>query len=275
MGQTQTSIENTVSQISETSANAMFRMQMKVGQNVKLKQEIAIKGDYNVVKGVKMRQATMLNADVFQETKTLAELQSSVENAIKQSAAASTAGLTIGGTATGIKTATNLHNLVKTSITADTMQKIAQDVNSAQGISITGSHNLVADINMEQLQDLYVKTAQQALAQTALVAETKNKMEQESSSKVEGMSFGWFWIILIICVIVGGFIFMKFTPPGRILSAMIFGSGEDGISSGDISSGDSTSSTIGRTYITGGGDGGFENEYIVSRRAGCPCDVSQ
>ena len=73
-----------------------------------------------------------------------------------------------------------LRNSVRNSVTSETMQNIAQTINAAQGISVSGKHNIVTNVTMEQLQDIYVSAAQSALNDTQLIQDIKNKTKQEA-----------------------------------------------------------------------------------------------
>ena len=67
--------KSTAEMVSELVAETMYKNQMAIGQSVAIQQTIDVSGEYNVVKDVVMRQAIQLNADAFQNTQNLTQMQ--------------------------------------------------------------------------------------------------------------------------------------------------------------------------------------------------------
>lgn len=172
--------KSTAEMVSELVAETMYKNQMQIGQAVAIQQTIDVSGEYNVVKDVVMRQAIQLNADAFQNTQNLTKMQTQVENAIQQFAKTSSQALLSMLEKQEAENNLYLRNSVRNSVTSETMQNIAQTINAAQGISVSGKHNIVTNVTMEQLQDIYVSAAQSALNDTQLIQDIKNKTKQEA-----------------------------------------------------------------------------------------------
>ena len=209
--------KSTAEMVSELVAETMYKNQMAIGQSVAIQQTIDVSGEYNVVKDVVMRQAIQLNADAFQNTQNLTQMQTQIENAVQQFAKTSSQALLSMLEKQEAENNLYLRNSVRNSVTSETMQNIAQTINAAQGISVSGKHNIVTNVTMEQLQDIKNKTKQEAVAESLNPIATIIDAILKPISNLTGGTNGQIFIVLII--IAAAIAFYIVDPLG------IFGSG--------------------------------------------------
>jgi hypothetical protein len=200
--------------------------------NTIINQRITIKGNYNVVKNVRLVQGMKLSTKCAADITNVSSTQQAVTNAIKQQSDAQNVALLGAVSSSSSKNTTAIHNEVMAAITQETIQNIINSFNATQEFYLDGNSNIVEDITMEQSMEVLQDNCLKALSSISSVQELKNNADSISKatqtnpvSEIIGSigsiltSLGSMWtIILIVGLIVGAYVIVN----GGGLSA-IFG----------------------------------------------------
>ncbi len=208
--------------------------------NTVINQQVVIKGNYNVVKKVRMVQGMKLAVSCALDDKNIAAAQQAVENAVKQQTEAQNVALLGALSSSDSDTDLKIRNEVKATITRETVQNIINNFNATQEFYLDGNSNIVEDISMEQSMEALFDGCLSALSQMSTVQDIQNKADQATKatqtnpiSEIIGAigsiftSLGSMWtIIVIVAIVVGGYIVINGgfigtligsadTPPGQ------------------------------------------------------------
>ncbi len=221
--------------------DALSRSIQNCQGNTLINQQVVIKGNYNVVKRVRMVQGMKLSTSCSADIQNVTSTQQAVENAIKQQSEAQNVALLGAIGSSDSKNETRIHNEVKAAITQETIQNIINNFNATQEFYLDGNSNIVEDITMEQSMAVLQENCLKALNKISAVQEIQNKAESISkatqtnpvSDVVDAVgsaaggivgaigdiftSLGGMWtIIIIVALIVGGYIFVQYGSLGAI-----------------------------------------------------------
>ncbi len=224
--------------------DALSRSIQNCSGNTIINQQVVIKGNYNVVKNVRMVQGMKLSTSFSADIQNVSATQQAVENAIKQQSEAQNVALLGAVSSSSSMNETKIRNEVRAAITQETIQNIINNFNATQEFYLDGNSNIVEDITMEQSMEVLQENCLKALNKIATVQEIKNKAESASKatqsnpvSDVVGAvgsaaggiidsigsiftSLGGMWtIIIIVALVVGGYIVVN----GGFLGAMFGG----------------------------------------------------
>ncbi len=224
--------------------DALSRSIQNCSGNTIINQQVVIKGNYNVVKNVRMVQGMKLSTSCSADIQNVSATQQAVENAIKQQSEAQNVALLGAVSSSSSMNETKIRNEVRAAITQETIQNIINNFNATQEFYLDGNSNIVEDITMEQSMEVLQENCLKALNKIATVQEIKNKAESASKatqsnpvSDVVGAvgsaaggiidsigsiftSLGGMWtIIIIVALVVGGYIVVN----GGFLGAMFGG----------------------------------------------------
>lgn len=209
-----------MSSYSKSVAEAMSKTMQKCKSDVNMGMNITIKGNYNVVKNVRMVQSFKLSSGCNLDDKNVADVQQAVSNQIKQqSEAANVAFLGALGSSSSTNT-TDIHNEVVAKITRETIQEIVNSFNMKMDFYLDGNSNIVEDISMEQSAQVLQDNCLAALSKLSSIQAIENVVESKSTAKQTNpiseiidsigsifTSMGILWVIVILaCVGVVGFL---------------------------------------------------------------------
>jgi hypothetical protein len=191
--------------------------------NTIINQQVTIRGNYNVVKKVRLVQGMKLSTSCAMNEQNVAATQQSVESAIKQQAEAQSIAL-IGALGNADSTnETTIRNEVRTAITRESIQNIVNNFNAAQEFLLDGNNNIVEDVTMEQSMEILHENIMGVLSQMSSVQDIKNKAEQVATSKqtnpvseiidsvgsiVENIGMMWM-IVIVVAIAVGGYVLVN------------------------------------------------------------------
>lgn len=202
---------------------ALSKSIQNCASNTIINQKVAIRGNYNVVRHVRLVQGMKLAASCALDEKNITEAQQAVENAIKQqSDAQSVALLGVVGKSKSQNEAV-IHNEVKSTINRETIQNIINNFNATQEFYLDGNSNIVDDLTMEQSMQILFDNCLSALSQMSSVQDIMNNASQiASSTQTNPVSeiinsigsiltkLGGMWtIIIIVAMVVGGYIVLQ------------------------------------------------------------------
>lgn len=195
--------------------------------NTVINQKIAITGNYNVVKNVRLVQGMKLSSSCALDDKNVASAQQAVADAIKQQAESQNVAVlgALGGSASS-ETNTTIDNEVRATITRETIQNIINNFNATQDFYLNGNSNIVEDISMEQSMQVLYDNCLSALSQISSFQQVTNDVDQSSKSTMTNpisdivnsvgnifTKFGGMWtIIIIVGMIVGAIIIIQVGP---------------------------------------------------------------
>ncbi len=214
MGQGSSS-SNSTSITNKTSVEAMVENIMACRTNTVVAQKFVLSGSYNTINNFKMVQYLKLSADCSQDTKSVADLQQSVANAVQQSAAAQSVSLigVLGASSSEVNT--NILSEIRSKITQRTVLDIINSTNAEQVVVISGNNNIVTNFEMSQTAEILAKNCQNVINQLSSVQAVDNAAKSSStatqtnfisdilSSIFKGLtSLSLVWMIVIIVGII-------------------------------------------------------------------------
>lgn len=199
---------------------------MQCKTNTAVSQKFVLSGSFNTINNFKMVQYLKLSADCTQDTKSIADLQQSVANAIKQSADAQSVSLigVLGASSSEVNT--NILNEIKSKITQKTVLDIITNTNAEQVAVISGNNNIVTNFDMSQTAEVLAKNCQNVVNQLSSVQAVDNSAESASKSTqtnfisdiltsiFKGLTgIGLIWMVIIVVgIIVLGIVVVKGGP---------------------------------------------------------------
>jgi hypothetical protein len=201
--------------------------------NTVINQQVVIKGNYNVVKKVRLVQGMKLSSACALDDKNVAAAQQAVENAVKQQTEAQNVALLGALSSSDSDTDLKISNEVKAAITRETIQNIINNFNATQEFYLDGNSNIVEDISMEQSMEALYDGCLAAVSQMASVQAIQNNADQVSkSSQTNPISeiigsigsiitnMGSMWtIIIIVAMVVGGYVLINGGFLGTLLGS--------------------------------------------------------
>ncbi len=202
---------------------AMSKTIQNCSGNTVINQQVIIKGNYNVVKNVRLVQGMKLSTSCALDDKNIAAAQQAVENAIKQQSEAQNVALLGALSSSSSRDDTKIRNEVRATINRETVQNIVNNFNATQEFYLDGNSNIVEDISMEQSMQVLFDNCLSALSQMSTVQDVMNNAELISKatqtnpvSEIIGAigniitSLGGMWtIVIIVAIVVGGYIIIQ------------------------------------------------------------------
>ena len=202
---------------------AMSKTIQNCSGNTVISQQVVIKGNYNVVKNVRLVQGMKLSTSCSLDDKNIAAAQQAVENAIKQQSEAQNVALLGALSSSSSRDDTKIRNEVRATITRETIQNIVNNFNATQEFYLDGNNSIVEDISMEQSMQVLFDNCLSALSQMSTVQDVMNNAELISKatqtnpiSEIIGAigniitSLGGMWtIVIIVAMVVGGYIIIQ------------------------------------------------------------------
>lgn len=202
---------------------AMSKTIQNCSGNTTINQQVIIKGNYNVVRNVRIVQGMKLSTSCSLDDKNIAAAQQAVENAIKQQSEAQNVALLGALSSSSSRDDTKIRNEVRATITRETVQNIVNNFNATQEFYLDGNNNIVEDISMEQSMQVLFDNCLAALSQLSTVQDVMNNAELISKatqtnpvSEIIGAigniitSLGGMWtIVIIVAIVVGGYIIIQ------------------------------------------------------------------
>ena len=158
---------------------------MNCNNQSSVSQRLDIRGNYNVVKGVDMKQAFSLSSQCFQDSQVMNKMVNDMANSVKQAADSQNIAL-LGALSKSQSEVDNyIYNAVKNEIKSSAIQNIVNATNAEQGIGITGNHNIVENVTMNQVVDMISKNSQSVINDTDVASRAKTAVDQSASAKQE------------------------------------------------------------------------------------------
>ena len=211
---------------------AMTKNIMNCKSSGMVTQRFILSGSYNVIEKYRMVQNFKLSKECVNNAQNLNDLQASIANAIK--AAAEAQGDAVFGALSSSKAeaTTMIENEVKQVITNENITNMIDDVNALQESIISGNNNIVKEFSMEQTTELVMMASQEVLNQLKSVQAIQNQAESGTKSTqtnfisdivksitdmVTDLGLGYVFLLIVV-VIVGGVVAVKFIPSLDFLS---------------------------------------------------------
>ena len=185
-------------------------------------QNITVSGNYNTVSGVRQVQIFKLSNDCSQDIKNDLDFRTSVEEALKQDAEAMSPGLigAIGGTNAFVTA--QMKKELETFFSDTNISNIISEVDSRQIINVSGSNNVVTNINQEQTAEILQQSLQKSLMELKSIQDLKTKMDQRAkaltknpiSEVIDSVFSGLqgllkYWALIILGVLFIGVFFFR------------------------------------------------------------------
>ena len=203
--------------------NAMSKTIQNCSGNTVINQQVIIRGNYNVVKNIRLVQGMKLSTSCALDDKNIAAAQQAVENAIKQQSEAQNVALLGALSNSSSRDATTIHNEVQSTINRETVQNIINNLNATQEFYLNGNSNIVEDISMEQSMQVLFDNCLAALSQISAVQDITNNADLISKATQTNpiseiinaigsiiTSLGSMWtIIAVVALVVGGYIVIQ------------------------------------------------------------------
>lgn len=225
--------ETNITASTKSIVEAMTKNIMNCQSSGFVTQRFVLSGSYNVIKDFKMVQNFKLSKDCVNNAQNLNDIQASVATAIKQAAEAQ--GDAVFGAFSSSKAEANtlIENEVRQVITNETITNLIDEVNALQEAIISGNNNIFENFSMEQTTELVMQASQEVLNQLKSVQVIKNNAEQETKSTqtnfltdivkavtdmITDIGLGYVFLLVVV-VIVGGVVAVKFMPSLDFLSA--------------------------------------------------------
>ena len=213
------STTQTTNIISRQIAESFVKNIMNCTSSNLVTQSFKIKGNGNIVTGVKMVQNFKLSSDCTQSAQNIAKIQQDLANSIDQ--VAKTQGVAIFGALGNTSTdqSTYIENEVRSKVTQETIQNIINQTNAQQEFGIEGNENIVKEFTMEQTMELLMSNAQDVINKLDSVQSIENQTKQKGEtiqtnpiSDIINSVFGGLsslldsWIMLILGLVLIGLI---------------------------------------------------------------------
>lgn len=214
--------------ITEVASNAAINVVSKCSTGSSNSQGINITGSSDInISGVDMNQVIKIDISCLQDAKTLTDMQSAIQNSLENSSITKSQALLGAMQRDSSNSSTVIKNIVSQSITSNLISEMANQLNNAQVINISGSSGVKLNgLKFNQVADLVGKNVQNALSQNKIISDAINESKTSSSTEQTNFisdiinsimgNFMMMFIIVIILVLVGGYLALQ-TGPGRIL----------------------------------------------------------
>ena len=158
---------------------------MNCNNQSSVSQRLDIRGNYNVVKGVDMKQAFSLSSQCFQDSQVMNKMVNDMANSVKQAADSQNIALLGALSKSQAEVDNYIYNSVKNEIKSSAIQNIVNATNAEQGIGINGNHNIVENVTMNQVVDMISKNSQSVINDTDVATRAKTAVDQSASAKQE------------------------------------------------------------------------------------------
>lgn len=217
--------QNVVEQFAQSILNCSSKAQIS--------QSVTIRGNYNVVKGVRLVQGLKLAFTCKQDETTETKMQQDIASSIKNNSAAQSDAVFGALGKSNSKTETEIFNEVRQTVTNQTVKDIISSFNATQDFFLDGNSNIVQDVTMEQsMQVLYdncfaalskVDSFQQMVqtSETSSTASQTNFVSQivdSVGSILTGLGSMWMMIVLV-ALAVGAYVVVQGGGLGAILGS--------------------------------------------------------
>ena len=224
--------------VNDFVSKSMAESIMNCTNRSSINQSLTLRGNFNVVKGVNMKQGFSLSSTCYQDATSMTKLSSDLSNAVKQSAEAQNIALLGALSNSEANVDSYLRSSIRNEVSSSTVQNIVNETNANQGIDIAGNHNIVADITMNQVVDMIADATQRSMSSADVTNMMKNLLEGSTAARqdnpldviadmiasVAGSIMGPFYLIAAIIGLV--IIILLYLMVGR-------GGGGDGGGSGN------------------------------------------
>lgn len=193
---------------------------------VQQEQSIDISGDYNIVDGIKMTQAFMINVNEVTDQAQIAQMRNDITTALQQQAASQSVALfDVFGGGTEAENNVTIATEVSSLITVENIRNVAVNVNQAQFIDISGDHNIIKHVTMDQFGTIIYENVLQLTQTSALITQMDITLAQTAEATSEsplqvivdaiaaiGDVFGvGIWVVVLVGV-VALIVVLKYNP---------------------------------------------------------------
>jgi peptidyl-tRNA hydrolase len=173
----------TTNVVTEAVNKAVVRNIIDCKSNTTVKQQITVRGDGNIVRGVRQVQGVKLSLSCAQDAQSMARMQTDVQNAIKQAAESQGVALLGALGSTDSEVNNNIRQAVSNEVTQEAIQNIVLQTNLDQGIDIDGNMNLIQDVDQSQLSDMVSRNAQKIINKMEAITSIANKVTQDTKTE--------------------------------------------------------------------------------------------
>lgn len=229
--------KSTTNAYTQNVVEALSRAIQNCEGNTVINQQVIIKGNYIVVRKLRLVQGMKLSSTCAMSDENMANIQQAVENAIKQNTEAQNVALLGAVSKSDSESSVSIHNEVKAKINRETIQGIINNFNATQTFYLDGNSNIVEDITMEQSMQVLYDQSFKALSELQSVQKLMNASDQTTKatqtnpiSEIIGAigdvisEFGWMWVIIVV-VGLGVMAYVLVSGGGL---AILFGDDENG-----------------------------------------------
>ena len=201
----------------ESVASAVVRNIQQCLQSASAIQSLEITGDGNVVDGLKMKQAVLINTTCMKETVNDINLANDITAALKASAQSQGSSFFGGSSSANVDSA--VKNIVKSSLTLEDIQKCAQDTNAKQMIVLKGSNNVLRDVSMEQTMQVFRECLMNTVNRSNLLNKIFTQQDLNADSQAGSMlpsllpdwNINWSYVLLfVLACLIGYFVYTKY-----------------------------------------------------------------
>lgn len=209
IGDCGTSSFSKYSSFNQDVTNILVQNIQRCGTQVSQSQTIDVSGSYNVLSNITMKQAIQFQVNCPQIANNLADIQNQIVARIQQQADAT--GQIIALSSTSSSSESSLTNQVQKNINMASINEIMTTVNMQQGIDVSGSHNIIEDVTMDQTSGMIAEASQKVLSQIDAFSQLDSQGDQSSKAETKNpLSFLTDWLgsmggVVIIGLIVAAY----------------------------------------------------------------------
>lgn len=172
---------------------------------------------------ISAKQQTDVSSQCFNDVKKQVDLQNKIIQAISQAVSAQNVALLGSFGSTSSDATTNLTNIIRNNVTMSNIQKSYTAIKQTQTVGITNSGVMIGtNIDLSQGAQIFAAATLQEVDKAGVFNQIQSHIDQQSSSSVTGplnifgnlfgsmSSYVWIFILFIICIVAGFFIWNKF-----------------------------------------------------------------
>lgn len=190
-----------------------------------VEQNIKIVGNGNLVEGIKQVQTTNLSLTCDQDSNLITNLQNQLTAKLSQAAKDNDVALLNIAGKSSAQVEVDIKNDVSNFLKLENIQKIVNQVNTAQDFSIRGNNNIVRNVSQEQAMNMFAGALQKSLSKldsvqkvdAAVNAKAETTVENPISQVVESVgnalskvwsaiSGPFVWLAILLILVVAGYL---------------------------------------------------------------------
>lgn len=205
IGDCGTTASSKFSSFNQDVTNVLVQNIQRCGTQVSQSQTLDVSGSYNVLSNIVMKQAIQFQINCPQLANNIADIQSQIEAKITEKAQATGQMISLNSTSSSVDG--NITTQVQKNINMENINEIMTTVNMQQGLDVSGNHNIIENVTMDQTSGMIAQAAQTVLNKIDSFAKLDSSGNGDSGAETKNiLSFLTDWLSSATGLIVAGLV---------------------------------------------------------------------